>query len=138
MYLIDTNVVSELRKGRRADAGVRAFFEDAAREQVSLFLSVITLAELEAGVTRVRDRGDHDQAAYLGAWLQAIRRDYGSSLLPVDEPVAAQLGPLLAHGRAGVVDRIIMATALAHGLTVVTRNTRDFVAVATRNPFAQS
>ncbi|WP_043765630.1 type II toxin-antitoxin system VapC family toxin [Algiphilus aromaticivorans] len=136
MYLIDTNVVSELRKGRRADPGVRAFFEDAANEQVSLFLSVITLAELDAGVTRVRGRGDHEQAAHLAAWLQAIRRDYGSSLLAVDESVAAQLGPLLAHGRGGVVDRMIMAAALAHGLTVVTRNTRDFAAVATRNPFA--
>lgn len=136
MYLIDTNVVSELRKGRKADPGVRAFFETAEQELAPLFLSVITLAELDAGVARVRACGDHDQAAHLGAWLQTIRSDYARSVLAVDEAVAVQLGPLLAYGRGGVVDRIVMATALSHGLTVVTRNTRDFAAVAAYNPFS--
>lgn len=90
MYLIDTNVVSELRRCEAANPGVRRFFIEAGQQQTPLFLSAITLGELRRGVELIRHRGDHMQANLLESWLNALLVDFTSFILPFDE-VAAQL-----------------------------------------------
>ncbi|HEY3852274.1 MAG TPA: hypothetical protein VGL87_14955 [Steroidobacteraceae bacterium] len=72
MYLVDTDVISEIRKGDKANPGVRAFFADTSRESVDLYLSVVTIGELRQGVERIRHRGDDAQAKRLGRWLEQV------------------------------------------------------------------
>jgi predicted nucleic acid-binding protein len=81
MYLIDTNVISELRKKGNANSGVNAFFKQASREKAALFLSVITLGELRRGVDMIRYRGDASQANKLAAWLDTLLSEYANSIL---------------------------------------------------------
>jgi predicted nucleic acid-binding protein len=88
MYLIDTNVISELRKRESANAGVRRFFTQAAQQQTPLFLSAITVGELRRGVELIRHRGDHVQADRLERWLDGLLADFGGLVLPFDEVVA--------------------------------------------------
>lgn len=126
MYLIDTNVVSEIRKGRKADAGVRQFFTDIATSQTPLFLSVITVGELRRGVALIRRRGDALQARRLERWLRSILSDFAGNILDVDVEVAQLWGRLCAPRAENALDKLIAATALIHGLTVVTRNGRHF------------
>jgi hypothetical protein len=84
MYLIDTDVVSELRKGARADAGVRAFFAEAGRSESLLFLSVITIGEIRRGIARIRHRGDDDQALQLERWLNDLLQKFDDRILSFD------------------------------------------------------
>ncbi|MHB8763191.1 MAG: PIN domain-containing protein, partial [Deferrisomatales bacterium] len=81
MYLIDTNVVSEARKGPRADTGVRAFFDRAVRDREPCYVSVVTIGELRRGVESIRRRGDLDQAAALERWLGAVLAEYETCIL---------------------------------------------------------
>lgn len=136
MYLLDTNVVSELRKGARADAGVRRFFAETALE--SAYLSVITIGELRAGAERIRLRNDSSQAERLERWLASIVAEYADAILPFDAEIAELWGHLLARLNQNPVDKQIAATALMYGLTVVTRNTRHMArtGVELLNPFA--
>ena len=120
-YLLDTNVVSETRKSR-ADAGVMAFL--SAGEASRLFLSVLTLGELHKGVEAKR-RTDPGAADMLGAWVDGIETTYGDRVLPVDAAVARRWGELSAGRTLPVIDVLIAATAMRHGLTLVTRNRRD-------------
>ena len=134
MYLIDTVVLSELRK-RTRDEAVERWFED--RRPTDLYLSVVTIGEIERGIERQRER-DPGFAAALAEWLDATLARYADRLLAVDSAVARRWGRLSARlGHAGA-DVLIAATALEHGLTVVTRNVRHFAptGVAVVDPFS--
>lgn len=133
-YLLDTNVVSETRK-RRAHSGVVAFLSEA--DQAELFLSVLTLGELRKGVAMKR-RSDARMAELLAAWVDGIEARFADRVLPVDRPVARLWGELSARRPLSVVDALIAATAIHHGLTLVTRNTRDvaFTGVRLVDPWA--
>jgi hypothetical protein len=137
MYLIDTNVISEARKGRRAHAGVRRFFEDVARDNVDVFLSVVTMGELRRGIELVRYRGDERQARRLERWFASIPDRYSDFVLGIDAEIAQIWGRLRVPHPHNALDKQIAATALIHDLTVVTRNDRHFVQTGVRvvNPF---
>ena len=132
--LLDTNVVSELRKGARADARVRAWF--AAQPEADIHLSVLVIGELRHGVERVRGR-DARRAQALERWLQRLTRLHADRILPVDARVADEWGRFAAWRSASPVDVLMAATARVHQLTLVTRNTRDiaWTGVAHLNPF---
>jgi predicted nucleic acid-binding protein len=126
MYLLDTNVVSELRKVRagKADPNVAAWAErvDAA----DLFVSAVTILELELGVLSI-ERKDAAQGALLRAWLeQHVLPEFSGRTLPVDTAVAQCCARLHVPDRRDERDALIAATALVHGMTVVTRNVADF------------
>lgn len=137
VYLVDTNVISEARKRQRANRGVLAFFRQAAKSDVGLYLSVVTVGELRRGVELVRHRGDEQQAATLDAWLGTVLSDFAQSILPVDEDVGQLWGRLRVPRPEHALDKLIAATALIHDLTVVTRNVDDFAGLGVRvlNPF---
>ncbi|MEX2164232.1 MAG: type II toxin-antitoxin system VapC family toxin [Sulfuricaulis sp.] len=137
MYLIDTNVISEGRKGTRANAGVRDFFKRVASNQLPVFLSVVTVGELRRGVELIRHRGDVAQANRLEKWLQLLLRHYEDYILDVDADVSQLWGRLRVPNYENALDKLIAATALIHNLTVVTRNHDDFAKTGVRvlNPF---
>ncbi len=120
--LLDTNVLSELRKGERANARVRAWFESVVTGDVHL--SVLALGELRRGVEQVRKR-DEKQAAALERWLSRVASEHADRILPIDGRVAEQWGRLTALRNGSMVDTLMAATALVHGLVLVTRNVRD-------------
>jgi predicted nucleic acid-binding protein len=123
MYLIDTVVLSELRK-RERHAGIVQWLRGKAVD--SLFLSVITIGEIERGVLRQRAKNPVFAEA-LGAWLDRTIEAYLDRILAVDTRVARRWGQLSARIGHGGADLLIAATALEHGLTVVTRNVRHFL-----------
>ena len=126
MYLLDTNVVSELRKVRlgKADANVTAWAKDV--DAAELFVSAITIMELELGVLSI-ERKDAGQGARLRAWLeQQVLPEFAGRILPVDTAVAQRCARLHVPDKRGERDALIAATALVHGMAVVTRNVADF------------
>lgn len=133
MYLIDTVVLSELRKTQR-DAHLASWIE--RQRTIDLFVSVITIGEIERGIARQRAR-EPDFASALATWLDRVLALYGERILPFDLQVARRWGRLVAALGNDSADLMISATALEHGLTVVTRNISDFepTGVATLNPF---
>ena len=140
MYVLDTNVVSELRKVQagKADANVAAWAErvDAA----DLFVSAITVMELELGILSI-ERKDSSQGALLRAWLeQHVLPEFSGRVLPVDTVVARRCARLHVPDRCSERDALIAATAIVHGMTVVTRNVADFVptGVTILNPWESS
>ena len=126
MFLIDTNVISEARKGRRADAGVQDFWATAARDNTPLFLAAITIGELRRGVELIRHRGDQSQAKLLEQWLAEVLQTYGHRVLDLDGDAAQIWGRLRVPNPHNAIDKQIAAIALLHDLTVVTRNVDDF------------
>ena len=134
--LLDTNVLSELRKEKRCDEGVRRWFEGAAAEE--LFISVLVLGEIRQGIERIRRR-DPAQARALEKWLLWIAAEFQDRLLPVDEAVADQWGRLGLQQPVPVLDALLAATALVHGLTVVSRDEEGFrnTGVPVINPFSK-
>lgn len=122
MYLIDTDILSVLRK---PDRNPRIVGWISAQRAADLYLSVVTVGEIERGIAHQRNR-DPGFADRLGAWLDNLLRLYGERILPVDTPVALRWGRLTVEHGPGSADLLIAATALEHGLTVVTRNTRHF------------
>ena len=132
--LLDTNVLSELRKGNRANARVRGWFAGVSSEEIHL--SVLVVGELRRGIERIRAR-DARQAAALERWLTRVVTDHGERILPVDRRVADQWGRLSAVRPVSVVDTLLAATALVHGLVLVTRNVSDvaWTGVSYLNPF---
>ncbi|MGA2409670.1 MAG: type II toxin-antitoxin system VapC family toxin [Candidatus Binataceae bacterium] len=134
MYLIDTNIISEIRKGRRCDPQVAAWYR-AARDD-ELFLSILVVGEIRQGIERLRPR-NAPQAAALENWLGEILGSFGERILPVNERVAQIWGRLNAGHVLPAVDSLLAATAEAHGLTLVTRNVKDIERSGVRclNPF---
>jgi predicted nucleic acid-binding protein len=135
VYLVDTNVISEARKGARANAGVRAFFRDA--DAADLYISVQTVGEIRRGLESIRRRGDAEQAGRLETWLEGLIRDFSSRILAFDQDCAQVWGCLMSPHPQHPIDKQIAAIALIHDLTVVTRNVDDFraTAVTVKNPF---
>lgn len=128
MYLLDTNVVSELRKAKagKADENVAAWAGSAPA--TSLFLSAITILELEMGVLLI-ERRDPAQGTLLRTWLDAhVLPAFAGRILPVDTAVAQRCAKLHVPDPRSDRDALIAATALVHGMTVVTRNMADFAA----------
>ena len=126
MYVLDTNVVSELRKVRlgKADANVASWTESV--DAADLFLSAITIMELELGVLSI-ERKDATQGALLRSWLeQHVLPEFSGRTLPVDTAVAQRCARLHVHDKRGERDALIAATALVHGMVVVTRNVDGF------------
>ena len=119
--MLDTNLVSETRKAR-ADAGVLAFL--TATDPALLYVSVLTLGELRRGVQAKR-LADAAAADALGAWVDGIETMFSDRVLAVDTAVARRSGELSAGRSLPVIDTLIAATALRHGLTLVTRNIAD-------------
>lgn len=125
-YLLDTNVVSELRKigDGKADANVVAWV--SREDATSFFLSAITILELERGILGVQRR-DARQGSRLRTWLDShVRPEFAGRIIAVDDVVATRCAHLHIPDRRNEVDALIAATALVHGLTVVTRNVKDF------------
>lgn len=140
MLILDTNVVSELRKVRlgKADANVAAWSEGV--DAASLFVSAITIMELELGVMAI-ERKDATQGALLRTWLeQHVLPEFSGRTLPVDTAVAQRCARLHVPDKRGERDALIAATALVHGMTVVTRNVADFkpMGVPVINPWQAS
>lgn len=134
-YLLDTNVVSELRKGRRADRGVREWFDGVTTDDLAL--SVLVLGEIRLGILRLRQR-DPASADHLAAWLMRVERAYEGRMLAVDERVAETWAELNLTRSLPVIDSLLAATARLHGLTLVTRNVADLdgLAVSMLDPFS--
>jgi toxin FitB len=137
MYLIDTNVLSELRKKNNANPGVLKFLRHTAEQEAHLYISVVTIGELRRGVELIRHRGDHPQAQMLESWLQIILEDYADHILDFTELESQVWGRLLVPNPHNALDKQIAATALTCGLTLVTRNVSDFLetGVPLLNPF---
>ncbi len=135
MYLLDTNVISELRKGGRANHGVTAFFATLAAEDI--YLSVVTIGEIRRGLENLRARGHREQAGRLEAWLDKVVTDFSDRILEFDLDCAQVWGKLMSPHPQHPIDKQIAAIALIYDLTVVTRNTDDFVSSGVRslNPF---
>jgi toxin FitB len=136
-YLLDTTVLSELRKGARADSKVRQWAAAAISQRH--FISVLSLGEIRKGIERLRAK-DPAQTAVLEHWLGTLREDFGDDILALTDEVADRWGILMAQTQLSVTDALIAATALVHGLTVVTRNVADLApaGVPVVNPFASS
>jgi predicted nucleic acid-binding protein len=138
VYLIDTNVIGELRKRDKANHGVRAFFRQVISADTEMYLSVVTVGELRRGVELIRHRGDIKQADQLEAWLADILRNFAQNILPIDADVSQVWGRLRVPHPEHELDKLIAATALLHDLTVVTRNVVNFAKtrVPLLNPFS--
>ncbi len=121
-YLLDTNVISETRRVK-ANPKVTAFITSASANE--LFVSALTVGELWKGVALKR-RTDKPAGDQLAGWVQGIETLFANQVLPMDAAVARIWGELCAAQSLPVIDAAIAATALAHGLTLVTRNTKDF------------
>jgi predicted nucleic acid-binding protein len=140
MLLLDTNVISELRKAGdgKADANVVAWL--AGVDAATLYVSVITLMELELGILLI-ERRDGRQGAKLRAWMQNhVLPEFSLRALPIDPPVALCCARLHVPDPRPERDALIAATALVHGMTLATRNTADFQpsGVPILNPWEQS
>lgn len=136
-YLLDTNVLSELRKIRagKADQNVAAWAGNV--DAADLFVSAISIMELELGILSI-ERRDATQGAALRAWLeQHVLPEFAGRTLPVDTAIAQRCARLHVPDKRGERDALIAATALVHGMTVVTRNVADFqsTGVALLNPW---
>lgn len=134
-YLIDTNVISELRKGSRADAGVRSWF--ASLDDGEIFISVLTLGEIRRGIESVRRR-DPKGASALESWLGRISEAHRNRVLSIDRSIAEEWGRMNVPDPLPVVDGLLAATAKVAGLVFATRNTADVArtGVTVLNPFS--
>ena len=133
-YLIDTNIISEVRKGSRCDANVSEWYASIADDD--LFLSTLVLGEIRKGVELARPR-DSTRATALERWLRDVEAAFAGRVLGIDNAVADHWGRMSAIRPITVIDGLLAATALANGLTLVTRNDRDVagLGVAVLNPF---
>ena len=133
-YLIDTNIISEVRKGDRCDAKVSEWYASIADED--LFLSTLVLGEIRKGVELARPR-DAGKATALERWLRDVEAAFGGRVLAIDNAVSDQWGRMSAIRTIPVIDGLLAATAVTNGLTLVTRNDRDIAGLGAMvlNPF---
>ncbi len=138
MYLVDTDVISELRKKDKANPRVSAFFKDAAARE-SLYLASVTIGELRRGVELIRYRGDTRQANVLGRWLDALLAEYGENVLSFDADAAQLWGRLRVPHPQNPLDKQVAAIALLYDLTLVTRNVKHFADTGVKllDPFTE-
>jgi predicted nucleic acid-binding protein len=131
MYLVDTNVLSEARRGSNE---ARTWLRSV--DPAAIYLSVITLGEIMKGVA-LKLRTDARAAAPLMAWLEQLRHDHGNRILPISDRIALEWGRLAAERPRGMADGLIAATAVVHTKIIVTRNVDDFsdAAVPVINPW---
>ena len=127
VYLLDTNVLSEIRKKQKANKGVRKFFGRVIEDDEQVYVSVVTIGELRRGIELIRHRGDVRQAGLLEKWLGVVLNEYQDFILDVDEAIAQTWGKLRVPHHENALDKQIAATAIINGLTVVTRNTNDYL-----------
>jgi predicted nucleic acid-binding protein len=134
-YLLDTNVISELRKGSRCNPGVAAWFAGVSPEEI--YLSVLTLGEIRKGIENIRRR-DKPAAEALESWLHELEASLSDNLLPVDQAIAEQWGRFNVPDPLPMLDSLLAATASVHGMTLVTRNLKDVerTGVECLNPFS--
>jgi predicted nucleic acid-binding protein len=134
-FLVDTNVVSELKRGRNAAPKVAAWFAEMPAERV--FTSVIVLGEIRRGI-ELFARRDKPQAAVLESWYRLMRQRLGSRIIPIDEAIMTVWAKITVPDMLPAYDGLIAATALVHGMTVATRNTSDYlrVGVAVVDPWS--
>jgi hypothetical protein len=133
-YLVDTNIISELRKAGRCDRRVAQWFGEVADDEV--FLSVLTVGELRKGIDSVQRR-DSRSAAALNKWLRGLVESFDDRILPVSRAVAEEWGRMNVPDPLPVIDGLLAATAKVHGLALVTRNTKHVArtGVSFVNPF---
>ena len=134
MFLLDTNVISEVRKADRCNAGVTRWF--AGVSDGDLFTSVVVTGEIRQGIERLRRR-DSRQAGNLERWLEEVVTSYADRVLPIDGRVADAWGRLGAVRPVPVIDGLLAATARVHDMTLVTRNAPDVegLGAPVLNPF---
>ena len=121
-YLIDTNVISEVRKGARCDPNVAAWY--ASISDADVYLSVLVLGEIRRGIERARPT-DPTQAHNLENWLTTVVKSFGERVLMIDQEVADEWGRMNAKRPVSTVDALLAATAKVHGMTLATRNVAD-------------
>lgn len=133
-YLVDTNIVSELRKGVRCDPHVAAWLRTVTPEE--LYLSVLSLGEIRRGIELLR-RKNASAAAQLDRWIDGLEIHYADRLITITAAVTERWGRICPHEPLPVTNGLLAATCQEHRLTMVTRNTGDFVrsGVRTLNPF---
>ena len=138
MFLLDTNIISEVRKGRRSDPNVSNWYAGVGESQ--LFISSLTIGEIRKGIELARRRRDVDQAEALETWLQAVIQRFSGRILTVDTEEADTWGQISAIRPVPVVDGLLAATAMAHDMTRVTRNVSDVKGLGVRvlDPFSGS
>jgi predicted nucleic acid-binding protein len=136
VYLLDTNVISESRKGEKANPGMQKFWRSVDPD--AIYLPVQSIGEIRRGVEIVKRRGDSAQAKMLEIWLQTLATVYADRILSFDGDCAQVWGALMSAGNQHPIDKQIAAIALIHDMTVVTRNTSDFIStgVSLVNPFS--
>ena len=135
MVLMDTNIISEIRKGRRCDAAVAEWYAGVA--EGDLYLSVLVLGEIRKGAELAGRRRDYAQAEALENWLQIVAERFAERILPVDAATALTWGRLTALRPLPVIDGLLAATALTQDMILATRNLADFqgLGVQLLNPF---
>jgi len=136
-YLIDTNVISEFRKGKRCDKQVANWFASITDDEI--FFSVLTIGELGRGIDHIQRR-DKNSASALNRWLRGLIDASQDRILNVDRAIAEEWGRMNVPDPLPVIDSLLAATAKIHGLALVTRNTRDIVrtGVSCLNPFLEN
>jgi len=133
-FLIDTNIISEVRKGSRCDANVAAWY--ASIDDADLYLSVLVLGEIRKGIELARPR-EPAKAEALEAWLADVDDAFGERILPIDRAVADEWGRMSGQRPIPTIDGLLAATAKAHRMTLVTRNDADVAGLGAKvlNPF---
>lgn len=138
MFILDTNAVSEMRKGEGVPSAAPILAWARGVDEQAIYLSVVSILELETGVLRI-ERRDPIQGAVLRRWLnERVRPAFAGRILPIDEAVALRCAGLHVPDPASERDALIAATALVHGFAVVTRNAADFADTGAEiiNPWA--
>ena len=120
MFLLDTNVVSELRRGEHCNAGVYDWYVGV--QYTDLFTSALVIGEIRKGIARLRLRRDYRQSDILEVWLEIARNFFAGRILPIDAEIANAWGEMYAIRNVPIVDGLLAATAKVHDLTLVTRN----------------
>jgi predicted nucleic acid-binding protein len=133
-YLIDTNIISEVRKGSACNPRVAAWY--VSIEDESIYLSALALGEIRKGIERARPK-EPAKALALEKWLSTLSRSFAERILPVDRAVADEWGRMSAKRPVSTVDALLAATAKVHGMTLATRNTSHVTDLGANvlNPF---